>query len=113
MFVNGHIFLVINSSNIKFILIMNMQGRGATKTSNVLKTTISISEFKARQINIEMVVWENDFEAISKLLRPENVKIVVVYEHEGNPERTINTVKELTRCYLQNMIYTKNPKLMI
>ena len=40
MFVNGHVFLVTTSFNIKLSSIINMHGRGATESENGLKTTI-------------------------------------------------------------------------
>ena len=46
MFVNVHIFLITISFNIKFISIMDIQGRGATESTNALKTTISASTAK-------------------------------------------------------------------
>ena len=47
MFVNGHVFLITTTFNIKFSSIINIQGRGVTESANGLKTTIS--EFTARK----------------------------------------------------------------
>ena len=82
MFVNGHIFLMTKSFNINIILISNKQGRGATKSSNGLKNTIS--QFTSRKINIETVVINDKFEAVRESQRPVHVKIVGLDEHEGN-----------------------------
>ena len=62
MFVSSHIFLVTMPFNTKFRCIINMQGCGATKAANGLN--ITISEFTERQINIEMVVGDNNFEKL-------------------------------------------------
>ena len=70
---------------------MNVQGRGVTKSGNSLNTIIS--EFTAHKINIETLGDENDFDAVCKALRPLNVKIVVVDEHNGRVERLVHTVK--------------------
>ena len=59
------------SFNINFILIMNIQGFGATKASTGLKT--NISEFTAQQIHIETVFGNNYFEVVSEILIPVNV----------------------------------------
>ena len=64
MFMNGEVFLVNASFNIKFRSIMNTQGRGKTEAENCLKTTIS--EFTARKINIETIVYDNNFETVRK-----------------------------------------------
>ena len=56
MFVNDHNFLVTPSFNIKFISIIYMQARGATKSENDLMTTISA--FTAHKINIKTIVSE-------------------------------------------------------
>ena len=82
MFVNGHVFLVTTSFNIKFISIMNMQGRGATEAANGLKTTILL--FTAHIINIETIVGDNKFEAIRKASIPVHAEIVGADEHRGH-----------------------------
>ena len=64
MFMNGHVFLVTTSFNIKFSSIMNMQGRGSTESENSLNTTISF--FTARKTNIETIVGDKKFEAVHK-----------------------------------------------
>ena len=111
MFLNGHVFLIITSFNIKFSSIMNMQGRGATESANGLKTTIS--EFTARKINIETIVGDSKLKAVCKSLRPVHVEIVGADEHEVHVERLIRKFKEHTRCDLQNIPYKKSPKFMV
>ena len=71
IFVNGHVFFVTTSFNIKFISIINMQGHGETEEENGLKTTTSF--FIARKINIETIVGDNKFEEVLKSLRPVHV----------------------------------------
>ena len=111
MLVNSHIFFSTTSFNLKFSSIMNMQGRGETKASNGLKTTISA--FIARKINVETIVGDKDFEAVNKALRPVHVEIVGYDEYEGHVERIVRTVKERKRCDFQNIPYKKFPKLMM
>ena len=110
MFVNGHVFLVTTSFNIKFISIKNMQGHGETEEENGLKTTTSF--FIARKINIETIVGDNKFEEVCKALRPCDVKIVGADEYEGHVERLIRTIKERTRCDYQNLSYKTFQKIM-
>ena len=88
-----------------------MQRRGATKGSNILKTTTSA--FTAQKINIEMVVGDNKFEAPCEALIPVHVKIVGVDEHKVHVERLIRTVNESTICDFQNIPDNKCPKLMV
>ena len=64
IFKNGHVLLVFASLNIKFISIMNMQGRGANESENDLKKTIPA--FTARKINIDTIVGDNEFEVLGK-----------------------------------------------
>ena len=111
MFVNGHVFLVTKSFNIKFISIMNMQGREATEAENGLNTTISA--FTAHKINIETIVGNNKFEAVSKSLIPVHIEILGDDEHEVDVERLIRKVKESTIFDYQNIPYNKFPKLMV
>ena len=111
MFVNGPIFLVTTSFNIKFSPIMNMQVRGANKLSNGLIITISM--FTAQKINNEMVVGDKKFEAVCVALRPVYIKIVGSDKHRGHVESLICTVREHTGCSFHK-IPTKNcPKPMV
>ena len=64
MFVNGHVFLIATSFNIKSSSIINMQGRESTVAEIFLKTTIS--KFTERKINIETIVDDDKFEAVRK-----------------------------------------------
>ena len=105
MFANGHVLLATTEFNSKLSPIKNMQGYGSTESENGLRTTIS--EFKARKINIETIVGDNEFEAVRKALIPFHIEIVGADEHEGHVERLIGTVKERTICYYQNMPYKK------
>ena len=82
MFVNGHVFLVPTSFNIKFGSIINMQGCGSTEAENGLKTTISA--FTVRKINIETIVFDKECEALRKSLRSVHIKIVGDDEHEDH-----------------------------
>ena len=90
---------------------MNIQGRGATKASNGLKTTISV--FTASKINIETIVGDKDFEAVRKSLIPVHIEIVSAGKHDGHAERLIRKVKYCTRCDLDNMPYKKCQKLIL
>ena len=111
MFVNGYVFLVTMSFNIKVSSIMNMQGRGATEAANGLKTTISA--FTAHKISIEMIVGANEFETLRKALITIHVEMVGSDKHDGHVERLIYIVKDRTRCDFQNIPYKKFSKLMV
>ena len=63
-FFNFHIFLVTIPISIKLILVMNIQGYGETEAEKGINLTIS--EFIARKISIEVIVGDNKFEAVQK-----------------------------------------------
>ena len=64
MFVNGHVFLVTKSFNIKFRSVMNIQEHGTTELENGLKKTIPY--FIAHKFNIETIVGDTKFESVRK-----------------------------------------------
>ena len=76
-----------------------------------IKKTINV--YHNRGIQVHNLNTDNEFECIQHDILPVQLDVVAAEEHVGDVEKSIQTVKEGTRCDIQRLPYTHYPRAMV
>ena len=67
----------------------------------------------ARGLKVTNVHAENEFECTHEALVPVHLNVTTVNEHVGEVERSIHTIKEMSRSTIQGLPYKWYPRLLV
>ena len=101
IYVQGIPFHQIIAKSYKFRTIEALRGKKKPNHSDVkAQPKRVINVYNIREIAVDQVDADNEFEVLIEELRPLPVNIVGAGEHIGDIERLNRTVKERTRCHI-------------
>ena len=94
---------------VKFIL--NEQKSSEEEMINGVIRSIRI--YEVRGLRVTQINADNKFECLEDLIRPAALHTVGANKHVGDVERSVRTVNECNRCYVQRLSFQRYPKIMV
>jgi hypothetical protein len=109
-YVNKEKYFHTISRKIKFRTVAPIKSRHQTvllKETNAIKNLYETRGFKVVDLHVD-----NEFACIREDIRPTNLNVANADDHVPEIERSIQTVKERTRCLANSLPYKRYPKLL-
>jgi hypothetical protein len=109
-FVDGTAFLLTVARRIKFVTAEHVPVRMATQLSKHLKRVLMV--YGRAGFRVRTILMDGEFEKIKPHMPTVECNTTAAKEHISEAERTIRTIKELTRGLLATLPFSNIPRRM-